>query len=71
MLHMVLEKQKFQILFLEYKGKNYRVRVETLIYNDQGMLYIGKRTDTTNKDGVYYDIPGGSVEPGKDLEEQG
>lgn len=55
---------------LEYKGKNYRVRVETLIYNDQGMLYIGKRTDTTNKDGVYYDIPGGSVEPGKDLEEQ-
>lgn len=55
---------------LEYNGKKYRVRVETLIYNDQGMLYIGKRSDTPNKDGVYYDIPGGSVEPGKTLEDQ-
>jgi ADP-ribose pyrophosphatase YjhB (NUDIX family) len=54
---------------LMMNGKKYRVRVETLIYNDKGEIYAAKRDKPTSF-GAFYKIPGGSAEPGKTLEQQ-
>lgn len=48
-------------------GKQYRVRVETLIVKD-GKVYLYK-TGKLNQYGRYYKIPGGGVEPGLSLAE--
>ena len=50
-------------------GKKYRVRVETLIYNDRGQILATKR-DKISKYGLWYNLPGGSIEPNKTIEEQ-
>ena len=52
--------------YITYKGDNYRVRVETLIVNDKGEVYIDK-SDKYAKYGIQYRIPGGSVEPDRDF----
>ena len=52
--------------YIIYKGNNYRVRVETLIVNDKGDVYIDK-SDKYAKYGIQYRIPGGSVEPDRDF----
>lgn len=44
------------------KGKPYRVRVETLIFNKQGEVLVVKK-DKPTKYGVMYSLPGGSIEP--------
>ena len=51
--------------YIDYKGKHYRVRVETLVIND-GKVYLQK-SDTINKYGTKYKIPGGSAEAKCDL----
>lgn len=45
------------------KGKPYRVRVETLIFNKEGKVLLVKK-DKPTKYGVMYSLPGGSTEPG-------
>ena len=50
-------------------GKKYRVRVETLIYNDRGQILATKR-DKPSKYGLWYNLPGGSLEPNKSIEAQ-
>jgi len=54
---------------LMMNGKKYRVRVETLIYNDKGEILAAKRDKITSFH-AFYKIPGGSAEPGKTLEQQ-
>ena len=50
-------------------GVKYRVRVETLILDKNNYVYAQKK-DKMNQYGVYYKIPGGSVEPNLSFIEQ-
>ena len=50
-------------------GKKYRVRVETLIYNEDGYILAAK-INKQNSMGACYKVPGGSAERGKTLEQQ-
>ena len=63
-----------KVKFFEYNGvyhsymlvnnKPYRVRVETIVFNDKGQVFLEKRSEP-NTQGLYYKLPGGSVEPNK------
>ena len=50
--------------YIIYNGKTYRVRVETLVYNDKGQI-LAWLMDKVTSAGTMYKIPGGSVEPKK------
>lgn len=55
--------------YVEVKGKKYRVRTEVLILNENNDVYM-EEIPETNKYGNKYNLPGGSLEPGKSVEEQ-
>ena len=50
--------------YIIYNGKNYRVRAEMLVFNDDGKVFA-ELSNKPNIIGTKYRIPGGSVEPGK------
>lgn len=55
--------------YIIYNGKTYRVRVETLVYNDKGQI-LAWLMDKVTSAGTMYKIPGGSVEPKKKFIDQ-
>lgn len=50
--------------YITYNNKNYRVRAEMLVFNDDGKVFA-ELSSKPNITGTTYRIPGGSVEPGK------
>ena len=55
--------------YIKYNGKIFRVRVETLVYNDKGQIFAWILDKPTSA-GIMYKIPGGSVEPNKPFIDQ-
>lgn len=57
--------------YIVYDGKQYRVRVETLVFNKQGDVLIEMQDPKNlNKYGTNYKLPGGGLDKGKSLDEQ-
>ena len=55
--------------YINYNGRCYRVRVEMLVFNSEGQVYVEKRNKPDTA-GIMYKLPGGSVEPNKSFMSQ-
>jgi ADP-ribose pyrophosphatase YjhB (NUDIX family)/RimJ/RimL family protein N-acetyltransferase len=56
--------EEYSSIYTDENGDKFRVRVETLVFNDKGQILIKLTTPKQKKAGFYYLFPGGGVDKG-------